>query len=294
MALFKKHILESDFNRVKRWPDVTCLGDDIILFDHIGRAPFPSAPRRMNFIVFGVVIQGSLCYHVDTVEHKVTAGQVIVVSERRVVDHYYRSDDVDGMCMMINVSFFQEIIRDMCDLSSLFLFTRSHPVIQLSASEVGVFGDYFHVIRRRVSDVDNRFRRELVRTLMQALFYDMSNVIYRFRDAATMRQSRSNEIFTRFIKMVEANCSRERRVAWYAEQMGITPKYLSESVKNVSKHTPTEWIDNYVTLAIRVQLKDTTKTIKDIAEEMNFPNQSFLGKYFRERVGMAPSAYRKG
>ena len=75
--------------------------------------------------------------------------------------------------------------------------------------------------------------------------------------------------------------------------MGITPKYLSETVKSVSKNTPMEWIDNYVTLAIRVLLKDTTKTIKDIADEMNFPNQSFLGKYFRMHVGVSPSEYRR-
>ena len=54
-----------------------------------------------------------------------------------------------------------------------------------------------------------------------------------------------------------------------------------------------EWIDNYVTLELRVLLKDSTKSIKEIAEELNFPNQSFLGKYFKEHVGMPPSEYRK-
>jgi len=82
-------------------------------------------------------------------------------------------------------------------------------------------------------------------------------------------------------------------VSWYAQQLDITPKYLSEMVKQVSKRTPNEWIDNYVTREIRVLLKNTTKSIKDIAVEMNFPNQSFLGKYFKEHAGVSPSAYRK-
>ena len=76
--------------------------------------------------------------------------------------------------------------------------------------------------------------------------------------------------------------------------MGITPKYLSESVKAVSRRTPNEWIDNYVTMELRVQLRNSTKSIKQIAEELNFPNQSFLGKYFKEHVGLSPSDYRKG
>ena len=70
-------------------------------------------------------------------------------------------------------------------------------------------------------------------------------------------------------------------------------KYLSESVKSVSRRTPNQWIDNYVVIELRVMLKNSTKSIKQITEEMNFPNQSFLGKYFKEHVGMSPSEFRR-
>ena len=93
--------------------------------------------------------------------------------------------------------------------------------------------------------------------------------------------------------MVEQNFRNERRVSWYGQQLCITPKYLSEAIKQVSHRTPNEWIDNYVTLEIRVLLKNSTKSIKEIAQELHFPNQSFLGKYFKEHVGCSPSDYRK-
>ena len=76
-------------------------------------------------------------------------------------------------------------------------------------------------------------------------------------------------------------------------ELRITAKYLSETVKQVSRRTPNDWIDNYVVMELRVQLKNTTKSIKEIAQEMCFPNQSFLGKYFKEHVGVSPMAYRK-
>ena len=82
-------------------------------------------------------------------------------------------------------------------------------------------------------------------------------------------------------------------MAWYAQQQGITPKYLSEMVKQVSRRTPNEWIDRYVVLEMRVLLKNSTMSIKGISEYLNFPNQSFFGKYFKEHVGMSPFAYRK-
>ena len=66
-----------------------------------------------------------------------------------------------------------------------------------------------------------------------------------------------------------------------------------ETVKAVSRRTPNEWIDDYIILELRVQLKSTTKTIKEIARDLNFPNQSFLGKFFREHVGISPLRYRR-
>ena len=121
----------------------------------------------------------------------------------------------------------------------------------------------------------------------------MSNVIWRVEQGKSMTRSRGEAIFAQFLQMLEQHFRAERRVSWYAEQLCITPKYLSEIVKSISKRTPNEWIDSYVILELRVQLKNTTKPIKKITEELNFPNQSFLGKYFKERTGLSPSEYRK-
>lgn len=286
-------IIETDFEKAKKWVSGEYIEDDLLLIDQLADAPFPAEPRRMNFILLGFCTRGQVEYRVDTVEHVVHPGEVIIVSERHVVDHYKASPDLMGLCMMVSVPFFKEVIRDVSDLSALFLFSRNHPVMKLTEREGEIFHRYFYAIRERITDTTNHFRRELIRTLMLAMFYDLSNVIYSFRQQTNQRKSRADEIFAQFIKMVEANCKEERRVAWYAEQLGITPKYLSETVKHVSKRTPNEWIDNYVTLEIRVQLKTSTKTIKDIAKEMKFPNQSFLGKYFKEHVGMSPSDYRR-
>ena len=92
---------------------------------------------------------------------------------------------------------------------------------------------------------------------------------------------------------MEKNYRTERRVSWYAQQLCITSKYLSETVRTVSRRTPSDWIDSYVTRELRVMLRNSTMSIKQIADELNFANQSFMGKYFKEHVGMSPSQFRK-
>ena len=121
---------------------------------------------------------------------------------------------------------------------------------------------------------------------------DLSNIIFRMQTTVDRRQTRGEAIFTQFLQLVELNFRHERRVSWYAKQLCISPKYLSEIIKQVSRRTPNDWIDNFVTLEIRVLLRNSTKSIKEIAQELNFPNQSFFGKFFKEHVGLSPSQYR--
>ena len=292
--MVKLQIKETDINKAKSWSESVFLDNDLLLTEHINKAPMPTEPRKMNFILIGLCTKGRIKYQLDTQEMIITPGDILIVSERHIVDHYEPSPDMEGLCMMMSVNFFHEIIQNVRDVNSLFLFARKHPVLSLTPKEQESFKEYFHVIQQKIGDEGNYFRKDLIRTLLLAMFYDVGNIIHSMKESDNEKaQSRGEAIFATFIKLVEAHYRQERRVGWYAQQLCISPKYLSEMVKNVSLRTPNEWIDNYVTMELRVILKNSSKSIKQIALEMNFPNQSFLGKYFKEHVGMSPSKYRK-
>lgn len=288
----KIQIKETDLNKAKSWSESVYLDDDLLLTERINEAPMPTEPRKMNFILIGLCTRGRIIYRLDTQEKVIQPGDILIVSERHIVDRYQPSPDMEGLCMIMSVNFFHEIIQSVRDVSSLFLFARSHPVMKLEPKEIETFKEYFQTIKQKIGDEENHFRKDLIRTLLLAMFYDLSNVIYRVQHYDKPR-SRAEAIFTDFLRMVESHCRQERRVGWYAQQLCITPKYLSETVKAISQRTPNEWIDNYVTMEMRVMLKNSTKSIKEIASELKFPNQSFLGKYFKDNVGMSPSEYRK-
>ena len=289
-----KLIRESNIQMLRQSMAGSNIDNDIVLIEQSSTAPQLEVPRRMNFILLGLCTEGSANYQLDAQEQNIGPGDFIIVSDHHVVDKLTTSPDSKGLYIALSIDFYHETIRNVSDLSTLFLYARNNPVLALKEQEQNTFKEYFRVVRSKMDDTSNHYRRDLVRTLLLAMFYDLSNVIYSNRMPSTgKRQMRSDAIFTDFIALLEANCRSERRVGWYADQLSITPKYLSESVKAVSHRTPNEWIDFYVIQELRIALKETTKTIKEIAEELKFPNQSFLGKYFKEHVGVSPKAYRK-
>ena len=160
-----KHIIkESDLNKAKSWSKSVYLDDDLLLTEHINEAPMPTEPRRMNFILIGLCTQGEVMYQLDTHKQVIKPGDILIVSDRHVVDSYQHSKDMKGLCMMMSVNFFHEIIKHVSDVSSLFLFSRQHPVMSLEPGEIETFKEYFQVIKQKIGDHNNHFRKDLVKT----------------------------------------------------------------------------------------------------------------------------------
>ena len=291
--MINEKLTEHSVASVKALYHGSSIGDDLLLFDECADMPVPAQPRRIKSIIMALCLHGTLEFTADTVPHTVQANDALIINEGQVIGNFKISKDFSGIAIMLSYNMFQEIVRGVHELSQLFIFTRTHPVFRLLPNESQSVVQYFGMIKEKVDDDFNHFRRDVARSLIATMIYDLNNALYRIQQTQACKLTRAESIFTRFIQLVEKNYRTERRVGWYGEQMCITPKYLSETVKQVSRRTPNEWIDNYVMVELRIQLKNTSKSIKEIALEMNFPNQSFLGKFFKEHAGMSPMAYRK-
>jgi AraC-like DNA-binding protein len=286
--------LNISLDEARLWGNAEYMADGLVLTNNIANSPLSQGPVRMNFIVMALCKKGEASYSVDTRPQSVKPGDLIFISERHIVDNYKASPDFEGLFILVSTEFYHSFVMNVKNVSSLLLFSMSNPVVALTAHEIQVYGNYYQTIRQKMADTTHHYRTNLIKALLLAMFYDMSNVIWRVEqsDSKTTRK-RADALFAQFISLLDENFRTERHVSWYAEQLGITPKYLSEIVKQVSKRTPNDWIDSYVLLEIRVLLKNTTKSIKEIAEAINFPNQSFFGKFFKEHMGMSPSEFRK-
>ena len=96
----------------------------------------------------------------------------------------------------------------------------------------------------------------------------------------------------RFLNLVQIHFKIERFLKFYAEKLDLTPKHLSRTMKNLTGFTAVEWIERYVVLEAKVMLKASNLNIQQISDELNFPSQSFFGKYFKKNVGMSPKEFR--
>ena len=172
-----------------------------------------------------------------------------------------------------------------------------NPCITLSESDVALAEDYF-TLAREVVQSDKESKNEILGSLVTSFTYLAMDVctsaVNEARKAQTPSSARVNQLFERFIALVTEYHNSERGMAFYADKLCLTPKYLSKLIKQASGRSAPDWIDSFVILEAKNMLKYSDKTIKEIVYMLHFPNQSVFYKFFKAHTGMTPSEYRKG
>lgn len=204
----------------------------------------------------------------------------------------HRSIDFKGKFVLFNYVCKDAMLRTdyFCDM---ILQSIKNPILNLSS-------DQFNFISHNIKSIETlNTDKELSPSIQLAIQHTMSSILYILHDAIPERvsklnmiQDRQSQIFQEFFNLVITNYKKERSAMFYAQQMCITPRYLSRVIKDVSGRSASEWIDVFVTTEIMYQIHFTNRSIQQISYDLGFPNQSFFGKYFKAQTGCSPKAYR--
>ena len=134
--------------------------------------------------------------------------------------------------------------------------------------------------------------RDCILKLTGSLYLYLQGCFIEFYKRQAM-QSRSEQLTADFFGLAESNCLQHKDIAWYAEQLCISPKYLANVIKEMTGKPVGAWLADLVILQAKTLLSTTRLTIQQIADRLGFKNQSHFGTFFRREVGASPKAFRK-
>lgn len=278
--------------RLARPERIDSIGDDFIMTNDITVADAQLVKQLLAQSVTSVIVckSGVIDLRIDMEQRTVEAPAMIITLPSQHVETVTISPNFSAM--MINMS---DRFIDMLNITSrtqVFMILRNNPIIQLDYNTVHASEGFCEIIRKSISHTTNPYRLEVVENFTRAFFY--AGGFYYHELLGNRPTSFQNSIVERFVELVRNNYRQQRRVGFYADKLCITPKYLSKVIKQSSGQSAVEWIDSYVMLEAKALLKSSYKTIQQIAMELNFPNQSFFGKYFKRLTGISPKEYREG
>ena len=176
------------------------------------------------------------------------------------------------------------------DFFSYLLHHQKNILLLLSPQEVLQTEYYFTLMWNILQEPT--FRREAIRHLLASLLYYIEYIAQSNMLMNPVRLTRQEDIFQRFISLVNACSKKERNVNFYADKLCLTPRYLNTVVRQASQQTVMDWINQSIILEAKILLKHGNRLVYQISDELNFPNPSFFCKFFKRMTGMTPHEYQ--
>jgi len=207
------------------------------------------------------------------------------------------SDDFRSAVVLLEDAIMEKMNFSVEKLIPHLVSIRESRSVQLSENQMKYAAGLLDVLGQCIREqADLAYYHESVRSLVEALVSCLLNIatesVEVVKTAPSAPKSREEENFHRFMKLIREHFRQERKITFYAQEMCLSPKYLSSMIRRFSGKSPSQWIDECVIAEAKNLLKFSDKNIQEIAFELHFPTQSFFGRFFKHHTGCSPRTFK--
>ena len=247
--------------------------DDFVVIEDIDWGCIPSGKFYTEEHRIGLICTGGRAqFEYDGVKYTMEKNDLFLYMTHNIISNLMASSDFN--CRQIwftrseiwNVNIYSN--TNFMDM----VYLKQHPKVHLTDDDMNL--------------IDGMRREEVKKEMLS------TNGVEKDFQEDTSSSIHRRRLADKFMRMAEQSDGRIRRVEEFASQLNITPKYLSTILKETMNCRPSTIIQLFTMKAIEHRLRFTDMTIQEISNELNFPNPSFFGRYFKEHAGMTPLAYR--
>lgn len=204
-----------------------------------------------------------------------------------LADHVLEDVETSPDCEIYVLGFsteFAEALNIQIPLSQ-FSQLLMHPVWQITDLQMRAVLRYIELLHLLIEEN----KPTAVLNMVRSLVYYMAE-----HTSLTPQQSltRAEQLCGQFLSLVEIHCRKQHAVEWYARQMSLAPKYLSNVLKQTMDISPNACIDRALIRQAKSLLFSTSLSVQQISDRLGFLNQSHFGTFFRRHTGTNPSAFK--
>lgn len=287
---------------IQRVPHAQSYHEDVVLIKMSDNDPLRirfdenEALRIDNTLSIFLIISGAMDINIDNADFHLPANTQVGLIDQHTFRNIRMRPGFKGYNVCVSRPYLEEIWRDSKRIPINAIMAHStKPVLKLLPQETQMLCEIIERIERNLGRTSHLFSKDIVMNEFRSLFMEFGNILVQRLPNAHPQPEQPNkeEIIIRFIELLHVHCKKEHSVSFYANQLCISPEYLSKILKTFSGRTVNKWIDEALMREATIYLRNWSLTIQQISDALNFSDQSAFGKFFKKHKGLSPVEYRR-
>lgn len=172
--------------------------------------------------------------------------------------------------------------------TNIFSYSRYISAIRVADDKFDDLMSYYKFIYKETLE-ESKYKAEIIRSIFYALILEIIAEYEKIFLIDTTRDIKADNLSDSFFRLLAANYRRYRSVQFYAEQLNLTPKYLSTAIKRVTGRPMLDWIHEAILIDAKMLLRTTDMTVQQIAEQLNFSSSSAFVQFVKKHTGHTPT-----
>lgn len=258
----------------------------------------PDPGRRFSGLALVLVDKGRVEGQIDDRRFVMEPGSVLAFGRwNSLAMANAESGGVEAHLLFISEQFLRDIDIDLNAVNMRVLLDDrpGHVVNGLPENSLGLLRDAMSGLYRVSREASTTYTRYMSRSLVQFLLYSLLHIRDTLSDRTRREGPTSRQVAyaQEFMRLLSLHHGHSRDIAFYADKLHISPKYLSHLIKEHTGKSASRWIGEFVVQEAKNMLRYSGKNVQQVAYALNFSTQSSFGKYFKHITGMSPTEYQK-
>lgn len=271
------------------------ISEDFILVDNLRE--FISLKMDNRWILIVLCEEGQLCMEYKEELHLLHKNDLLLCTPGDKLDSLILNEEFNGIIIGFSEQIAKKCVPDSTKMWSLMFSMMQVKQLHLTNSMVSELKIDYNYVKHKISMTLSEYSEyytDIVRCAFQTMLYCALEPIKSLMQSIPMKGYlfSKEQISKAFFDLLANTRPKRRNVTWYSDRLYKTPKYLSTVIREVSGKPPLKWINDAVTAEIIDLLKNSSKSISEISDELKFPTLSAFGRYCRNNIGMSPKEFR--
>lgn len=235
--------------------------------------------------------RGSLKIRHDMKDYELRENELMVIFPGAICEYIEHSEDCNLILICLNnPRMIKETSGSISAIPRWYLMR--YPIVHMSKADADEFCTLYYLMRQKIGQPGYNFKREILYCYLEAVYINLCNIMKpSVADYQNSLQDRNKQVYDSFMQEIHKSEGRIRDIAYFADKLCLSPKYFSRLIFKYSGRFAKDWIKDFVILQAKAMLDSGQYTIQQVSDSLNFTNQSFFGRYFKESVGCSPKAY---
>jgi len=246
---------------------------------------------RHHYFELSLDINEGCSFQIDDFNYPVEGNRLTIIAPNRLqtnIAHQDLTEESKGFTIFFNQDFLgTDLNKKRFWTDFPFLYPHSSPAFYLSDKQIKEIVAVFNLMKYEQKEYGVS-SKQVIRHLTSVIFEKVKNY-----QKSQVNPRNYSPLVSEFILLCHRSFLHMHSVKEYAQKLAVTPKHLTETIKQQTGLSALEMIHRTKITYAKGLLSQTSLSVKQVAYELGFENPEYFCVFFKKKVGKTPSQYRQ-